>query len=53
MVIYFVLQIIALVGINCELTSENVVVAINCGGDAYRDNRGILYDKVKYSQLLL
>jgi hypothetical protein len=32
---------------NCEMLAENVVVAINCGGDSYTDRRGITYEKVK------
>jgi hypothetical protein len=29
------------------MLAENVVVAINCGGDSYTDRRGITYEKVK------
>lgn len=29
-----------------EMLAENVVVAINCGGDSYTDTKGITYEKV-------
>ena len=32
--------------IKCDLNPENVVVAINCGGEAYKDSKGVIYDKV-------
>lgn len=33
--------------IKCELNPEHVVIAINCGGDEYRDPKGVMYEKVK------
>ena len=47
--IYLVLFVIQLflVNVNSQMSSENVVVAINCGGNAYTDSRGITYQKVK------
>lgn len=33
--------------IKCDLSADNVIVAINCGGDSYKDSKGILYEKVK------
>lgn len=32
--------------IKAELNADNVVVAINCGGEEVRDSKGILYQKV-------
>lgn len=32
--------------IKAELNSENVVIAINCGGEEVRDSKGIVYQKV-------
>lgn len=32
--------------VKCEMTPENVVIGINCGGDYYKDPRGIIYEKV-------
>ena len=32
--------------IYCELNADNVVVAINCGGEAFQDSKGIIYEKV-------
>ena len=33
--------------IKCDLNPDNVIAAINCGGEAYKDSRGIIYEKVK------
>jgi hypothetical protein len=38
--------ILLLSALNCEMLSENVVLAINCGGDTFTDQRGITYEKV-------
>lgn len=32
--------------INCELNPDNVLLAINCGGESFKDSKGILYEKV-------
>ena len=32
--------------IKAELNPDNVVIAINCGGEEFRDSKGILYQKV-------
>ena len=34
--------------IKSELSAENVVIAINCGGDEYKDSKGITYQKVNF-----
>ncbi len=31
---------------NCELSPDNVILAINCGGESFKDSRGIIYEKV-------
>jgi hypothetical protein len=31
-----------------KLIKENVVMAINCGGDEYVDEDGIVYEKVNF-----
>lgn len=33
--------------IKSELSPDNVVIAINCGGDSMSDSKGIFYQKVK------
>ena len=33
--------------IKCDLLPENVIIAINCGGEAHKDSTGIKYEKVK------
>jgi hypothetical protein len=33
--------------IKAELNSDNVVIAINCGGEEVRDSKGVLYQKVE------
>jgi hypothetical protein len=33
--------------VSCELIPDNVVIAINCGGEGYEDSKGINYEKVK------
>jgi hypothetical protein len=48
---FIIFKILNLFLIKCEMTSENVMVAINCGGDSYRDARGIIYEKVFYKIL--
>ena len=45
-IIFLIFQTLSISLIKCEMTSENVIVAINCGGDSYRDTRGIIYEKV-------
>jgi hypothetical protein len=42
--IFIALLIIGLV--SAKLTKENVVIAINCGGNSYTDEEGIKYEKV-------
>ena len=32
--------------VNSEMLAENVIVAVNCGGDSYTDSKGITYEKV-------
>ena len=32
--------------IKAELSAENVVIGINCGGEEYKDSKGIVYQKV-------
>ena len=34
--------------INCKIDPKKVVVAINCGGNDYRDSNGVLYEEDKY-----
>jgi hypothetical protein len=43
-----ILNIFTNVMIKCDLSADNVVVAINCGGDSYKDNKGIIYEKVNF-----
>jgi hypothetical protein len=33
--------------IKCDLNPDNVIAAINCGGEAYKDSKGVIYEKVK------
>ena len=37
---------ISIIQVKSELSQENVVLAINCGGDSFKDSRGILYEAV-------
>lgn len=48
--ISFVLIILQLLTVNvsCQMSSEKVVIALNCGGSGYTDSKGIFYEKVKY-----
>jgi hypothetical protein len=32
--------------VNSEMLAENVIVAVNCGGDSFTDSKGITYEKV-------
>ena len=36
------------VNVCAHMSSENVVIALNCGGSGYTDSKGIVYEKVKY-----
>jgi hypothetical protein len=36
--------------VKSEMSVDNVVAAINCGGDTYRDPRGIIYEKVFFKK---
>ena len=31
-----------------ELVPSNVVIALNCGGESYKDSHGVLYEKVNF-----
>ena len=47
----FISLIICIININlisAELARENVVLAINCGGEEYKDSKDILYEADKY-----
>lgn len=41
------LLIILTFHVKCEMSSDNVVVALNCGGNTFKDSRGIVYQKVE------
>jgi hypothetical protein len=41
-----------LVTAKCEMNSDNVVLAINCGGETYKDSKGIIYEKVQIKKSL-
>ncbi len=43
-----VLLVLKVLLINCELNPDNVIVAINCGGESFKDSRGLIYEKVKF-----
>ncbi len=45
---YFIIFTFALfsIKVKSEMLAENVVVAVNCGGDSFTDSRGITYEKV-------
>lgn len=32
--------------IKSDLSADNVVIAINCGGDSFSDSKGVFYEKV-------
>lgn len=34
--------------IKSDLNPDNVIMAINCGGDSFTDSKGVFYDKVKF-----
>lgn len=38
--------LLLIVGIKGELSPNNVLLAINCGGKALRDSKGIYYENV-------
>jgi hypothetical protein len=42
----FILIISQILFTNCELSADNVVLAINCGGESFKDSKGIIYEKV-------
>lgn len=52
---YFTLLIFVICSsqIKSELSQENIVAAINCGGDSYKDSRGIIYEKVILNNLII
>jgi hypothetical protein len=35
----------------CDLNPDNVVVAINCGGETFQDSKGVIYEKVSIRKL--
>ena len=43
---FLILFSISLAFIKCEMSADNVMIAINCGGEAHKDSRGILYEQV-------
>lgn len=44
---YFIITIIiSLIQIKSDLSPDNVLFAINCGGDSLTDSKGIFYEKV-------
>jgi len=43
---YSLLIILFASSIKTELTAENVIIAINCGGDTLNDHKGITWEKV-------
>lgn len=42
----------AISSIFSELNPDNVIVAINCGGDSYKDSHGIQYEKVSHHYMI-
>lgn len=34
-----------------DLSTDNVITAINCGGDSFTDSKGVFYEKVFFSFL--
>lgn len=51
--ISFVLLIITLsfIQIKSDLSPDNVVLAINCGGQSFTDSKGVFYEKVKKDKI--
>lgn len=46
---FFALALVNLLYIaKSEMLAENVVIAINCGGQEYRDSKGVVYQKVTF-----
>ena len=43
---YIFIALIVLSIANGKIVTENVVLAINCGGNTYTDDDGIKYEKV-------
>ena len=43
---FLFLIVYVLKNIRAELSAENVVLAINCGGEEFKDSKGIVYQKV-------
>lgn len=52
-IIFSIILIVGIIHVNCEMTPENVVLAINCGGDKYKDPRGIIYEEVNKDDVYL
>ena len=45
---FLILNTFAIIQIDSKLVKENVVIAINCGGEEYEDENGIIYEKDSY-----
>jgi len=43
--IYIIISF-SIIQIKTELSTDNVIIAINCGGESFTDSRGVFYEKV-------
>ena len=46
---YFIITILLTSSVFAELNVDNVVFAINCGGDTFHDSRGVEWEKVSFN----
>ena len=43
---YFLISLIYISFANADLSPDNVILAINCGGDSFTDSKGVAWEKV-------